>query len=155
MPQHQQPKDKTHPPRQGTEIQKEIRSEPVKKSKYKDRLTIIPAPSASLISGATESDGGSTVLVPASSRLKVSEPALAESGRQLADDSTDSQDGEYVNDHSQSEEVEDEEGEDEDDEDVDDMDDEDEMEQHEENGNLLSGWGYRNRWGIGFLNHNH
>jgi len=141
MPQHQWPKDKTPPPRRGPEIQKEVCSGRVKKSKSKDRLSIIPAPSASLISGATESGGGGAVLVPTSSRLEVSELALADSGRQLADDSTDSQDGEHVNDHSQSEEDVDTEGEDEDDKDVDNEDNEYKLEQHEENENLSSGWG--------------
>ena len=77
------------------------------------------------------------------SRLEVTELALADSGRQPADDSTDSQRCEYLNDHSQSGEVEHvhEEGEHEDDEDVDDKHDEDEVEQDEENGNLSLGWG--------------
>ena len=67
MSQHQWPKDKTRPPRQGPEIQKEVPCGRVMKSKSKDRLTIIQAPSASLICGATESGGGGAVLVPASS----------------------------------------------------------------------------------------
>ena len=112
----------------------------VKKSKSKERLTIIPAPSASGISGATESGGGGAVLVPGSSQRKVSELALTYSWWHVADDSTDSQDGEYVNDHSQSEEDKDKEGEDEENEDMDDEDDKDKLKQHEENANLLSGW---------------
>ena len=67
MPQHQQLKAKTPPPREGTEIQKEVRSFCVKKSKSKDMLSIIPAPSVSLISGVTESGGGGAVFVLASS----------------------------------------------------------------------------------------
>jgi len=84
------------------------------------------------------------------SRLKVLELALAHSGWQLADESTDSQDCEYVDVQSQSVDDKDEEGEDEDDEDVDDEDDEDEMEQHEVNGNLSSGWGVQKLIGYGF-----
>jgi len=136
MPQHQRPKDTTHPPRHGTQIQKEVHSGRIKKSKSKEMLTIIPAPSASLISGVTECDGGGTVLVPASSQLEVLEPALADSRPQLVDDCTDSQDGQYVNDHSQSENDEDEKGQDKDDKDVDDENDENKLEQHVENGNL-------------------
>jgi len=150
MPQHKWSKDKTRPPRRGTEIQKEVHSRHVTKSKSKDRLTMIPAPSASLISGGTESGGGGAILVPASSQLQVSELALADSTRQLADDSIDSQDGEYVNDHSQSEQNNNEEGEDENDEDLDDEDDEDKLEQHEENGNLSSGWRAQKPIGYGF-----
>jgi len=62
-----------------------------------------------------------------------------DSRRQLVDDSTDSQDCEYMNDQSQSIEDEDKEGKNEDNEDVDDEDNEDEMEQHAANGNLSSG----------------
>jgi len=141
MPQHQLPKDKTHPSREGTDIQKEAYSGRVKKSKSKDRLTIIPAPSVSLISGATESSQGGAILVLASSQLEVSELALADSKQQLADNGTDLQDGEYGNHHSQSEENEDEKDEDEDNKDVDNKDNEDELEQHQMNGNLSSGWG--------------
>ena len=85
---------------------------------------------------------------------RVSELLLADSGPQLAADSTDSHDGEYENDHCQREKDEDEEGEDENDEDVDDEDDEDELEQQEEDRSRSSGWGHRNRSGMGFLNHN-
>jgi len=150
MPQHLRPKDKTHPPRQGREIQKEVHRRRVKKSKSTDRLTIIPAPSASLISGATDCGGEGAVLVLASSRLEESELAFADSWLKLVDASTDSEDSEYVNDHCESQEDEDEEGEDEDDKDVDDNDDEDKLEQHEENGNLSSGWGAQKRIGYWF-----
>jgi len=150
MPQQPWPKDKTHPPRRGTEIQKEVLTGHVKKSKCKDRLTIIPAPSASRICGATESGGVGPVLVLASLRLEGSELATAHSGRQLADVSTNSQDGEYVNDHSQSEKNEDKEGEDEGNKDVDNEDKENKLEQHEENGNLSSGSGAQKLIGYGY-----
>ena len=65
MPQHQQPKDKTCPPRPGTEMQNAVSSGRIKKSKSQEGSTIIPAPSASPISGVTEWDGASAVLVPA------------------------------------------------------------------------------------------
>jgi len=71
MLQHLLPKDKKRPLSLGTEIQKEVRSGGIKKSKSKDRFTLIQAPSASLISGVTESSGGGAVLVPASSQLEV------------------------------------------------------------------------------------
>jgi len=112
MPQHQWPNHKTRLPRRGREIQKEVCSGCVKKSKYKERLTIIQSPSTSLISGATESGGEDAILVQALSQLKLSDLALLDSRRQLAHDSTDSEESEYVNDHSQCEVDYDEEGED-------------------------------------------
>jgi len=81
MPQNLWRKDKTHPPREGTEIQKEVCSGRVEKSKSKDMLSIILVPFASLISGVTESGGEGAGLVLALSRLEVSELALVDNGR--------------------------------------------------------------------------
>jgi len=150
IPQHQRPKDKTCRPRRCTEIKKDVHSRCVKKSKSKERLTIILAFSASLISRATESDRGGAILVPDSSRLEVSEPAPADSWRQLADDCTDLQDGESENNHNQGEKNEEQEGEDEDNEDVDNEDDEDKFEQHEDNGNVSLDWGVQKLIRYGF-----
>ena len=84
-----------------------------------------------------ESGGGGTVLGQALSLLEVSKLAHADSAPQLADDSTDSLDGKYVNVNSESEEDEDQEDEEEDDEDVEDEHYVEELEQHEKDENLF------------------
>jgi len=96
--------DRTCPSRQGRQIQREVRSGRVQKSRSSDRLRIIPTPRTSRLSGSTERRG--TGLLLASSRLEVQEPILADSGRPSVDDSIDSQDGEYEDYNGQSEETE-------------------------------------------------
>ena len=120
--------DRTCPSRQGRQIQREVRSGRVRKSRSRDRLTIIPTPLARA-SGPTESRV--TGRVPALLRPEVQEPILVDSGRQSADDSIDSQDGEYEDNDDQSEEETE----------VDEVEEEEELEQREENENLSSGWG--------------
>jgi len=133
--------DRTRPSRQGRQIQREVRSGRVRKSRSSDRLTIIPTPLASRPSGSTESRG--TGLVLASSRLEVPEPILVDSRRPSADDSIHSQDGEYEDYNGQSEEaeVDEVEEEEEEEEEEDEEEEEEELEQGEENENLSSGWG--------------
>jgi len=131
--------DRTRPSRQSRQIQREVRSGRVRKSKSRDRLTIIPTPLASRPSGSTESRGTSLVL--ASSRLEVPDPILVDSGPPSADDSIDSQDGEYEDYNGQSEETEVDEVEEE---------EEEELEQGEENENLSSGWGAQRSIRYGF-----
>ena len=133
--------DRTRASRQGRQIQKEVRSGRVRKSRSRDWLTIIPTPLASCLSGSTESRG--TGLVLASSRLEVPEPILVDSGQPSADDSIDSQDGEYEDYNGQSEETEVDEVEEEEEE-------EEELEQGEENENLSSGWGAQRSIRYGF-----
>ena len=135
--------DRTRPSRQGRQIQREVRSGRVRKSRSRDRLTIIPTPLASRPSGSTESRG--TGLVLASSRLEVPEPILVDSGRPSADDSIDSQDGEYEEYNGQSAETEVDEVEEEEEEE-----EEEELEQGEENENLSSGWGAQRSIRYGF-----
>jgi len=95
---------RTRPSRQGRQIQREVRSGRVRKSRSGNRLTIIPTALASRPSGSTESRG--TGLVLASSRLEVPEPIIVDSGRPSADDSIDSQGGQYEDYNGQSEETE-------------------------------------------------
>ena len=131
--------DRTRPSRHARQTQREVRGGRVRKSRSRDGLTIIPTPLASRASGRTESRG--TVPVPASSRLEVLEPVTVDSGRRSADDSIDSQDGEYEDRDGQSEESQEDEGEEE---------EEDELEGREENENLSSGWGAQRSTGYGF-----
>jgi len=137
--------DRTHPSRQGRQIQREVRSGRVQKSRSRDRFTIIPTPLASRPSGSTESRGTSLVL--ASSRLEVQEPILVDSGRRSADDSIDSQDGEYEDYNGQSEETKVDEVEEEEEEEEEEA---EELEQGEENENLSSGWGAQRSIWYGF-----
>jgi len=134
--------DRTRPSRQGRQIQREVRSGRVRKSRSRDRLTVIPTPHASRASGSTEGRG--TGLVQALSRLEVPEPVLVDSGRQSADDSIDSQDGEYEDYDGQSEDTEVDEVEEEE------ADEDEELEHEEENENLSSGWGAQRLIGYGF-----
>ena len=142
--QQRRPKaDKTRSSRQGKQIQKEVRSGRVRKSRSRDSLTIIPTPHVSRASGSTE--GGGTDLVQASSRLEVPEPVLVDSGRRSADDITDdSQDGDYEDYDGQSEDTE-----------VDEVEEEyeyeeEELEHGEENENASSGWGAQRPIEYGF-----
>jgi len=96
--------DRTRLSTQGRHIQREVRSGRVRKSRSGDRLTIIPTPLASRPSGTTESRG--TGIVLASSRLEVPEPIILDSGRPSADNSIDSQGGQYEDYNDQSEETE-------------------------------------------------
>ena len=130
--------DRTRSLRQGRTIQTEVRSGGVRKSRSRDRLSIIPTPLASRPSGSTESRG--TGLVLASSRLEVPEPTLIDSGRPLADDSIDSKDREYEDYNGQSKEIDmDEVGEEEEEEEKEE--EEEDLEDGEENENLSSGCG--------------
>jgi len=108
-------------------------------------------PLASCPSGSTESRGIGLVL--ASLQLEVPEPILEDSGRPSADDSIDSQDGEYEDYNSQSEEAEVDEAEEEAEaeaEEKEEEEEEQEIEQGEENENLSSGWGAQRplRYGV-------
>jgi len=134
--------DRTRPSRQGRQMQREVRSGRVQKSRSRDRLTIIPTPLASRPSGSTESRG--TGLVLASSRLEAPEPILVDSGRPSADNCIDSQDGEYEDYNGQSEETQVDEVEEEEEE------EEEEIEQGEENENLSLGWGAQRSIQYGF-----
>jgi len=71
-------------------------------SQFRDQLTRIPPTLESVTAGSTVSRSGNAVLGPASSRLKIPElvPDNWEQGLELADDSIDSDDGEYEG-HSQ------------------------------------------------------
>jgi len=124
--------DTTRLSSQGRQIEREVRSGHVRKSRARDRLTIIPTPLASHPLGSPESRG--TALVLASSRLDVPEPILEDSGRPSADDSIDSQEGEYEDYNDQSEETEVDEEEEEEEE-------EEELEQGGGKEHLSSGWG--------------
>jgi len=133
--------DRTRKSRQGRQIQREVRSGRVWISRFRHRLTIIPTPLGSRPSVSTESRG--TGLVLASSCLEVLKPIRVDSRGPSADNSIDSQDGEYEDYNGQSEKTE-----------VYEVEEEEEEEEeelgHREDENLSLDWGAQGSIRYGF-----
>jgi len=96
--------DRTHLSRQERQRRREVRGERVQISQSRDRLSKIPPTLESVTAWSTVSRRGNAVLGPASCRLEIPEPVPDnrepvldnwEQGLEPADDSIDSDDGEY------------------------------------------------------------
>jgi len=96
--------DRTRLSEQERQRLREVHCECAQRSQSRDRLTRIPPAIESVTAGSTVSRRGNAVLGPASSRLEIPEsvpdnqepvPDNWEHGPERADDSIDSDDGEY------------------------------------------------------------
>ena len=78
--------DRTRSSRQGRQVQREVHSGCVQKSRSGDGSTIVAPCLASLTAGSTVSSTRGTMEGPTPSQPQIAEPALADDGQQLADD---------------------------------------------------------------------
>jgi len=126
--------DRTRLSRQERQRGREVRRERAQRSQSRDRLTRIPSTLESVTAGSTVSRRGNAVLGPASSRLRIPEPVPDnrepvpdnwEQGLEPADDSIDSDDGEYEGQSQESQESQ----------------EENELEQHGDDEDLFADWG--------------
>jgi len=133
--------DRTHLSRQERQRRREVTRERAQISQSRDRLTRIPPTLESVTAGSTVSRRGNAVLGPASSQLKIREPASVpddrdsepvpdnwEQGLEPADDSIDSNDGEYEGQSQESQESQE-------------SHEENELEQHGDDEDLFGNWG--------------